>query len=82
MSLAVVGTFGTAAVTGLASVLLFDLRLLEGLLLGSILAASDGAAVFALLRGANLPPRVARTLEGKPASTTRSPCCSCSPSLS
>lgn len=40
---------------------------MQGLLLGAILAATDGAAVFALLRGARLPARVSLTLEGESA---------------
>ncbi len=44
---------------------LFDLTLLEGMLLGSILASTDGAAVFAVLRGSTLRRRLARTLEGE-----------------
>src|SRR5205807_2185553 len=39
--------------------------LLEGLLLGSIVAATDGAAVFALLRGTALKRSLVRTLEGE-----------------
>jgi cell volume regulation protein A len=65
ISLALVATLATAALTGLVAVWLFDLPGLEGLLLGSILAGTDGAAVFALLRGTNLPRRLARTLEGE-----------------
>jgi potassium/hydrogen antiporter len=65
LSLAVVGTFSTAAITGLAAAWLFDLGTLEGLLLGSIIAATDGAAIFALLRGSTLRRRLARTLEGE-----------------
>jgi cell volume regulation protein A len=65
ISLAVIGTAITAAITGAAAALLFDLPILHGLLLGSALAASDGAAVFALLRGVNLRPRIARTLEAE-----------------
>jgi potassium/hydrogen antiporter len=63
--LAVVGTIATALIGGLAASWLFDLSLLEGLLLGAILAATDGAAVFALLRGSALPLRLSRTLEGE-----------------
>jgi cell volume regulation protein A len=63
--LAFLATIGTAALTGLVAVWLFKLPGLEGLLLGSILAGTDGAAVFALLRGTNLPRRLARTLEGE-----------------
>ena len=33
--------------------------------MGAILSGTDGAAVFALLRGVRLPQRVARTLEGE-----------------
>ncbi len=65
LSLAVVGTIVTAAVTGLAAVWLFDLSTLDGLLLGSVLAATDGAAIFALLRGSTLKRRLATTLEGE-----------------
>jgi cell volume regulation protein A len=65
LSLAVVGTAGTALVAGLAATLLFDFSLQEGLLLGAILSATDGAAVFALLRGSTVPRRLALTLEGE-----------------
>jgi potassium/hydrogen antiporter len=65
VSLATVGTLITAALTGLAAVWLLDLSTLEGLLLGSIVASTDGAAIFALLRGSTLRRRVARTLEGE-----------------
>jgi potassium/hydrogen antiporter len=63
--LAVIGTVVTAAIVGLSASSLFDFSLLEGLLLGAILAATDGAAVFALLRGVRLPARLRRTLEGE-----------------
>jgi len=65
VSLAVVGTVLTAVVCGLAAAWLFDLSTLEGLLLGSVIAATDGAATFALLRGSTLRRRVARTLEAE-----------------
>jgi cell volume regulation protein A len=65
VSLAVVGTIVTAFVTGLVASLLLDLSTADGLLLGSILAATDGAAIFALLRGSTLRRRLARTLEGE-----------------
>src|SRR5215212_7243719 len=64
-SLAVVGTLATAAVAGLAAKLLFDFTTLESMLVGSILAGTDGAAVFALLRGSTLRRRLAKTLEGE-----------------
>jgi cell volume regulation protein A len=65
IALALVGTTLTAVLTGLAASWLLDLSLLEGLLLGSILAATDGAAIFAILRASTLRRRVARTLEGE-----------------
>ncbi len=65
VSLALVGTVVTAVVGGLAASWLFDLEPLEGLLVGSILASTDGAAVFAILRDSTLKRRVARTLEGE-----------------
>ena len=65
ISLAIVGTIGSAVIAGLAATWLFDLTTLEGMLVGSILASTDGAAVFAVLRGSTLRRRVARTLEGE-----------------
>jgi len=65
LGLAVVGTFVTAAITGLAAALLFGLSTLQGLLLGSIIASTDGAAVFSVLRGSTLRRRLAYTLEGE-----------------
>jgi cell volume regulation protein A len=65
ISLALVGTIVTALLTGLAAAWLLDFSTLEGLLLGSILASTDGAAIFALLRGSSLKRRLARTLEAE-----------------
>ena len=75
LGLAVVGTLLTAAITGLAAAWLFDLGTLEGLLLGSIIASTDGAAIFALLRGSTLRRSSLARSRARPASTTRSPCC-------
>jgi potassium/hydrogen antiporter len=65
LMLAVVGTLVTAAITGLAGAWLLGLTTLEGLLLGSILSVTDGAAIFALLRTSTLRRRLARTLEAE-----------------
>ena len=55
----------TAVMTGLVAAWLFDFSTLEGLLLGSVLAATDAAAVFSVLRTSTLRRRLARTLEGE-----------------
>jgi cell volume regulation protein A len=65
LRLAFVGTLATAILAGLAAAWLLDLSMLEGLLLGSIVASTDGAAIFALLRDSTLKRRLARTLEGE-----------------
>jgi cell volume regulation protein A len=65
LSLAIFGTIITALIAGLSAALLFDFSVKEGLLLGAILSATDGAAVFALMRGLRVPARLARTLEGE-----------------
>jgi potassium/hydrogen antiporter len=65
IALAVVGTVGTAVIAGLAASWLFGLSTVEGLLLGSILASTDSAAIFAVLRGSTLRRRLARTLEAE-----------------
>ena len=65
IALATLGTLGTAALTAVAAGLLFDLELLEALLLGSTVAATDAAAVFAVLRTSTLRRKLARTLEGE-----------------
>lgn len=65
LSLASAGTLVTAGVTGLAASWLLDLSMLEGLLLGSIVATTDSAAIFSVLRGSSLKRRLARTLEAE-----------------
>ena len=65
IALAFAGTALTAVVTGLAAAALFGFSTKEGLLVGSIIAATDGAAIFALLRESTLRRKLARTLEGE-----------------
>ena len=52
-----------AVMTGVAAALLLGIGLLRGLLLGSILASTDSAAVFGLLRTSTLRRRIVRTME-------------------
>jgi cell volume regulation protein A len=65
LPLASFGTLITAAITGLLSHLLFDLTVLEGLLLGSVIASTDSAAIFSVLRGSSIRRKIARTLEAE-----------------
>jgi cell volume regulation protein A len=64
-SLATVGTAITAVATGLAAKWIFDLSTLEGMLVGAAVAATDSAAIFAVLRRSTLEKRLARSLEGE-----------------
>jgi cell volume regulation protein A len=64
-SLATIGTAVTAAIAGIAAKLIFDLSTLEGLLVGAAIAATDSAAIFAVLRRSTLRKRLARSLEGE-----------------
>jgi potassium/hydrogen antiporter len=65
LSLAILGTVGTAVICGFTAAWLFDLTTLEGMLLGAIISSTDGAAIFALLRESTLRRKLARTLEGE-----------------
>ena len=65
ISLATVGTVVTALIAGLAAAWLLNFSLTEGLLLGAILSPTDGAAVFALLRGVPMHRRLVLMLEGE-----------------
>jgi potassium/hydrogen antiporter len=64
-SLGTIGTAVTAVIAGFAAKLLFDLSTLEGMLVGAAIAATDSAAIFAVLRRSNLEKRLARSLEGE-----------------
>lgn len=54
ISLSTIGVLLTATIVGLFVHLVTDFSLLEGLLLGSIVSATDAAAVFSILRSRNV----------------------------
>lgn len=63
--LATVGTCVSFLVTGAGAWLLLDLDLLTSMLLGAVVASTDSAAVFSVLRSVRLPRRVVGMLEAE-----------------
>ncbi len=64
-SLSTLGTLLTAVIAGFAAKYIFGLSTLEGLIVGSAIAATDSAAIFAVLRNSTIEKRLARSLEGE-----------------
>jgi len=65
LPLATIGTLITASVTGLLAHVLFELTVLQGMLLGAVIASTDSAAIFSVLRGSSIKRKLARTLEAE-----------------
>jgi cell volume regulation protein A len=64
-SMATIGTAVTACTAGLAAHWIFGISVLEGMIVGAAIAATDSAAIFAVLRRSTLKKRLARALEGE-----------------
>jgi cell volume regulation protein A len=64
-SLASIGTIVTACAAGIAAHWIFGISILEGMIVGAAIAATDSAAIFAVLRRSTLEKRLARSLEGE-----------------
>jgi potassium/hydrogen antiporter len=65
IALATVGVVVSIGVVGAGAHWLLDLGWREALLLGAVLAPTDAAAVFSVLRTLPLPPRLSGMLEGE-----------------
>ena len=65
LMLATVGVVATAAVVAGAGHWLLDMSWHQAFLLGAVLAPTDAAAVFSVLRRLPLPPRLSGILEGE-----------------
>lgn len=63
--LATVGVLITSFVVALAATIILDVTWLEGLLFGAIVGSTDAAAVFAVLKGQNIKPRIGAILEAE-----------------
>ena len=63
--LSTIGVAVTAILTGIAAHFLFNLPWLESMLLGSVVASTDAAAVFATFRTSHVRRRLARILEAE-----------------
>ncbi len=65
VALASIGVVITASLVALVASEILDLTLAEGFLLGAVIASTDAAAVFSVLRsrGISIPPRLGATLE-------------------
>jgi potassium/hydrogen antiporter len=64
-SLAILGTAVSVGVVGAAAHLLLDVGWQDALLIGAVLAPTDSAAVFSVLRKVPLPPRLGGLLEAE-----------------
>jgi potassium/hydrogen antiporter len=65
LSLATIGVLLTSGIVAVAAKLILDIGWLEAMLFGAIVGSTDAAAVFAVLKGQNIKPRIGATLEAE-----------------
>ena len=65
LSLATLGVIFTSTIVAVAAKLIFDVSWFEGFLFGAIVGSTDAAAVFAVMKGQNIKPRLRATLEAE-----------------
>jgi cell volume regulation protein A len=65
LSLATIGVLVTAGIASAAAALLFDIDRTTALLIGAVVASTDAAAVFSVLRAVPLPRRLNHLLEAE-----------------
>lgn len=61
--LATLGVVLTSAITGAGAWLVLDIEPITAAMIGAVVGSTDAAAVFAMLRGLRLPPRLAAILK-------------------
>ncbi|WP_077210579.1 potassium/proton antiporter [Bacillus dakarensis] len=65
LSLATFGVLLTSGIVAVAAKFILGIGWLEAVLFGAIVGSTDAAAVFAVLKGQNIKPRIASTLEAE-----------------
>ncbi|RKQ29292.1 potassium/proton antiporter [Oceanobacillus halophilus] len=63
--LATIGVILTSLIVGIGAKFVLEVTWFEALLFGSIVGSTDAAAVFAVLKGKNIKPRIKATLEAE-----------------
>jgi potassium/hydrogen antiporter len=65
LSLATIGVLITSGIIAVAAKMILGLDWLESILFGAIVGSTDAAAVFAVLKGHNISPKLGSTLEAE-----------------